>query len=276
MKSDVTRWKTGISTWDLSPENLMRLKRAGIDCVEFCPQEYDDIPWQQVRQNADQAGVEIWSLHLDYDWAIHIADPDENVRRGAVETQSWFIRQAAAIGIGRCVIHASLEPIPDAERSVWLAQAQRSLGELARCAADAGVTLCVEDLPRTCLGRTADEMLQLLSADDRLRVCFDVNHLLTSNGCTHLEFVQKLGQRIATVHLSDYDFADEKHFVPGSGRINWRELITALEDAGYPGPFMCECYFEPHPDFPHVPWLPVEKLKERQMCIKTFEGPLNG
>ena len=41
-----------------------------------------------------------------------------------------------------------------------------------------GQVIAVEDLPRTCLGRESSEMLELISVNDKLRVCFDTNHLL--------------------------------------------------------------------------------------------------
>ena len=52
-------------------------------------------------------------------------------------------------------------------------------------------------------------MLELISADERLVICFDTNHLLSEDP---VEFIHKCGHKIVTLHVSDYDFIDEKHF----------------------------------------------------------------
>ena len=71
--------------------------------------------------------------------------------------------------------------------------AKSKLKILAQKAEELGMILAVEDLPRTCLGRNSDEMLELLSADSRLRVCFDTNHLL---GEPITDFIKKVNELI--------------------------------------------------------------------------------
>lgn len=46
-----------------------------------------------------------------------------------------------------------------------------------------------------------------------------------------------------TLHVSDYDGIDEKHWLPGQGIVNWPEVIQALIETGYDGPFMMEVNF---------------------------------
>ena len=49
-----------------------------------------------------------------------------------------------------------------------------------------------------------------------------------------------MGKKIVTVHISDYDFIDERHWIPGTGKIDWKELISLLKAIDYEGPFMNE------------------------------------
>ena len=95
----------------------------------------------------------------------------------------------------------------------------------------------VEILPRTCLGRNSGEMLDLLSADPRLRACCDTNHLLTED---LPGFIRRLGDRVETLHVSDYDGKDEKHWLPGEGVLPWPEVLAALAEVGYKGPWLYE------------------------------------
>ena len=263
------QWMTATSTKKMDLETLMHYKACGIEGLEISLpwHEYETMDLQQFCQNAQQAGLTICSMHLPFSRAISIATLNEEDRAAAIALQRRLIVLAAQYGIHRLVLHPSSEPIADEDRARCMRLAKEALAELAQLADENGSVICVEDLPRTCLGRTADEMLELLSADDRLRVCFDVNHLLTSNGSTHAECVKKLGSKIATLHLSDYDFIDERHFLPGNGLINWNEVITLLEEADYSGPFMYEVSADNAPGT-----LDYAELRKRQMNIKSYRG----
>ena len=273
--TDYRQWMTAISTKATDIETLRRLKACGVDGMELSVpcDECGNIPWEELRRNANAAGVEILSYHLPFSSQVHIASPDEAHRTKMVAYLESLIEKACAVGIRRFVIHPSTEPISDGERPAQMAAAKKSLAELAQFADARGAVLCVEDLPRTCLGHTVDEMVELISADDRLMVCFDVNHLLTVYGSTHREFVEKLGSRIVTTHMSDYDFIDEKHFFPGCGLINWKEVVELLEAADYAGPFLYEGGFSPSARAPEVPHGTYEMARERHMTIKELCGP---
>ncbi len=262
-------WLTATSTPKLDADTLKYYKTCGIDGVEISLRwdEFPHLDLPLAAANAKEAGIEICSLHLPFSHAINIATLNAEHRTAAIAYHRNTIAAAAAVGIHRFVLHPSSEPIEDCDRAEAMRLSKEALAELAEWSAQHNSVICVEDLPRTCLGCTADEMLELLSADERLRVCFDVNHLLTSNGSTHAECIQKLGDKIVTLHLSDYDFIDERHFLPGNGLINWNEVITLLEEADYAGPFMYEVSQTNAPgplDYP--------ELKKRQMAIKTYTG----
>ncbi len=135
------------------------------------------------------------------------------------------------------VVHPSLEPIPDLERDVFMQYAKEGLSALAAFAAEGGARIAVENLPRTCLGRTSSEIAELISAHDNLFVCFDTNHLLIEDT---LSFVKALGDKIIATHFSDYDFVDEKHWLPGEGKVDWVSLMNALDETAYDGPITYE------------------------------------
>lgn len=105
------------------------------------------------------------------------------------------------------VVHPSFEPILPHERWKQAEASKNSLRILAEEAASFGAQIAVECLPRTCLGNSIDSMAKLLSCDGRLRVCFDTNHMLTD---TNEAFVRAFGEKIITIHVSDYDRIDER------------------------------------------------------------------
>ncbi len=131
----------------------------------------------------------------------------------------------------------NFEPNPVEERETRLEACRRSLAVLSVEAETYEVELVIECLPRTCLGNSSEEILWLLEGNENLGVCCDVNHLLKE---TPEEFIQKVGTGITTLHISDYDGLDEKHWPPGEGIIEWNLVLESLISIGYSGPFLFE------------------------------------
>ena len=84
-------------------------------------------------------------------------------------------------------------------------------------------------------------MLELLEVSPKLRSCFDTNHLLGENP---LDYIRAIGNRIVTVHVSDYDFINERHWLPGEGKNDWNGILKILSDVGYDGIWMYEIDFQ--------------------------------
>ena len=152
-----------------------------------------------------------------------------------------IIKNALPLGVKIFVIHPSGEPIADEQRQIRLDCAKQSLRKLGAFAEENGVTIAVEDLPRTCLGRNSAEILDLVSIHPNLRVCFDTNHLL---GEGLEDFIKNVGDKIITTHVSDYDFIDERHWLPLEGKIDWQNVIATLKNVGYNGPWLYEIGFK--------------------------------
>lgn len=173
---------------------------------------------------------------------IDISSLHRELRENAINLYTELIAKAGDIGIDKFILHPSGEPIKDEEREERIKYSMQSLDQLAEIAHRNGAVIAVEDLPRSCLGNTAEEVHRLIGANDKLRVCFDTNHLLTD---TNLNFIRTLSEKIITVHVSDYDFVDEKHWLPGEGKVDWNELFSALKDVNYKGVWMYEIGLTP-------------------------------
>lgn len=238
-------YRTGLSTcgFSFTDNNFAALTEAGIRDVEIS-RPLEEYPWldhRAIRALADRHGVNLWSYHLPFaePCRLNIASMDAEIRLRTVNILSDYIRKGGEIGVDKFVIHPGSEPNSEdpAERAELLKRCMESLDTLAETAARYGAVMAVEDLPRSCLGRTAEEILQLISANDKLRVCFDTNHLLVDD---NLNFVKKLAGKIVTTHVSDYDCLNERHVLPGEGKIHWPALYAALTDSGYAGVWLFE------------------------------------
>lgn len=132
------------------------------------------------------------------------------------------------------VIHGSSEPISDEVRPAQIAALKKSLTELT---AITSTPIAVESLPRTCLFNTAKEGMEIIDGIENVYACVDVNHFLQEDSA---DAVKTLGSRIITTHISDHDYINERHWLPGEGKIDWQRLIGALESIGYTGVFNYE------------------------------------
>jgi len=233
--------------------------KNGIGAIEISPgwPDYKNLDYKALEDYSRKYGVELWSYHIPFQ-TTDIASADRAWRLCSLEYICELIKQASNAGIHKFVTHASTELPNDPVRSAdTLAIAKESLSQLADFAANYDSVICVEDLPRFCLGNCSDELLDILSVNDKLRICFDTNHLL---GEDILSFVKRVGDKIITVHISDYDYIDERHWLPGEGDIPWYDLYSALLDVGYKGAWMYEI----------SPKCPKTILRDRDLTCGDF------
>ena len=182
-------------------------------------------------------GLEVWSVHLPFSGSLDISVLNDTKRAENVEIMTKMIRLAGEFAPKRLVLHPSSEPISESDRAARIKCARESIAKLLPVAKETGAVLCLENLPRTCLGRTSEDMLALLEGFPEVMVCFDSNHLLIED---HNMFFNNVGHRIATTHASDYDKTDEKHWLMGLGIIDWPNFLTNLMHFDYDGVFMTE------------------------------------
>ena len=236
-------YKIGLSScgFSLTEENFRALKESKIDVIEISMRSdrYADIDYKELKNLSQRYEVGLWSYHLPFDpfSEIDISSTDRKLRENAIRLYTTMIEKAADIGIDKFIIHPSGEPIPSEERAERMRYSMQTLDTLAEIAHRCGAVIAVEDLPRTCIGNNSDEITKLIGANDKLRVCFDTNHLLGEDAAS---FVKKLADKIVTVHVSDYDFVDERHWLPGEGKLDWKALFEALEEVGYSGVWLYE------------------------------------
>lgn len=234
-------------------------KENGITKIELSKNDYSQMNFKEVESLSKKYGVQLWSLHLPFMpfKEIDISSMDETLRVSTIEKWKELIEKGSQIGIKHFIVHPSGEPIEDIDRENRLIQAKKSLKQLAEIAASYDAVIAVEDLPRTCLGNCSKEILELISVDERLRVCFDTNHLLGEKIET---FILSVGDKIITTHISDYDAINERHWLPGEGVIDWKNLIDAFEKIGYKGPWLYEIGFG----------IPKNILRDRELTCADF------
>ena len=193
----------------------------------------------EYKAKIDSAGIKVWSVHLPFSKHIDISLVDSAKRAAAVNYVRDMMKVAAIFQPGRFVLHPSADTVVPDDRADRIENCRASISELAPVAAEIGAVLCIENLPRTCLGKNGQEMMKIIDGFDNVGICFDVNHLLYQN---HADFLSSISKgSIKTVHISDYNFTDERHLIPGVGHIEWAPVWKGIKDNGYKGVMMFEC-----------------------------------
>lgn len=226
-------------------EILRKVSSRGFACVElsFSHEDYferyhlnEGETARRLQEYCGTLGMRIWSIHLPFSerWDLSGESAAE-----ALRDDEALLRAAGSAGISVAVIHPSFEPIADEDRSRRLRTAKENLRRLNETARECGVTLGLENLPRTCLGNRSEEMAELLEETGASFV-FDTNHSLAEDNVAFLRAMLARGHCPVSLHVSDYDFVDERHDLPGRGINRWRELLDLLLTAGYAGPLLYE------------------------------------
>lgn len=234
-------------------------KEAGIDAMELSHRKYGYgvLDFNAIRALADKYEIDLWSMHLPFLPFAEIDPSQKATKDNAFRFFSELIKKGGDIGIDKFVIHPSGERIAEEDRPERMKIAKETFYKLAEVAAEYDAYVAVEDLPRLCLGNKSDEIAEIISAHDRLRVCFDTNHLLNEDP---VDFIRKVGDKIITLHVSDYDFINERHWLPGEGDIDWPALIQALKDVNYQGVWLYEIGFV----------TPKSIIRERDLTCEDF------
>jgi len=237
-------FKIGLSTCskEINEKLFYDYSKNGIEYMEIAISNGDniDFDYKKVYNLSEKYNIKLWSYHLPIIPFYELDLSNPHMCDGAIKHFCTLMEKVADIGVKTFVVHPSVEPINDSDRPGRIECSKHSIARLSQFAKKLGAVVAVEDLPRSCLGNCSGEIKELISLDDSLGVCFDTNHLPKEDP---VDFIHAIGDKIITTHISDYDFADEKHWMPGEGKNNWYEIYKALNEVGYKGPWLYEVGF---------------------------------
>lgn len=156
----------------------------------------------------------------------------EEVRRGAVMELKRCIDVFAEIGVPWMNLHPdSYAPMND--RPFYIRRNLKSITELLEHARGTGVGLMIENLPGAF--NTARQLSDLLDPLPELGLHLDIGHAnLQVPRNTTDEILAAYGGRLRHVHLHDNKGgADDLHMPLGTGTVELRPAVRALQNCGY-------------------------------------------
>jgi D-psicose/D-tagatose/L-ribulose 3-epimerase len=212
---------------------LPRFREHGFDGVEIARFDFASFPAADVRRAVEHAGLDcILCSALTGHKSLVSEDPA--VRRQAREFLLEGIQTAAEIGAHTFVgpFCAPVGYLPGRRRTLdeWK-RAVEELKALGPALKQYNVTLAVEPLNRfeTYFLNTVDDAVRLCDevADSRIGVLADTFHFNIEEKNLGKAY-RKLGRHLKHVHTCENDRG-----IPGSGHIEWGEVMTALRDMKY-------------------------------------------
>ncbi len=253
--------KLGLSTCNkaLDEEFFSNCAKAGVGGIEISHtlKDYETMDFDMLYNLSKKYGVELWSFHLPFAPFDLIDLSKPSLAEQTIEIYKGLITKANGVGIKVFTVHPSGEPVEDDERQARIQCSKNSLDKLCKWASKLGCIIAVENVPRSCLGNCSKEILEIISGNEDLRVCFDTNHLLVENV---VDFIRNVGKKIITTHISDYDFMNERHWLPGEGGLDWNAIVDAFEEVGYNGYWLYEIDFK-------TPW---SMNRTRELTCEDF------
>lgn len=243
----------GISEFTTQPwsfdEDIVRYARLGVDTIEVVEAKLDDARFAEQMQAIAAEGLAISgvqpAVRTFFGSRMMPQPTDLKARiaalRGSIERLARF-----APGVP-FITNTGAHPKGDTDEAMRVVG--DALGELARVAADHGVTLALEPLNPTSVNVesaiwTIDQALEVINRADSAQVglCLDYWNIW-QNADVEAQIARAAG-RIFTVQASDWrtprSFADR--IVPGDGIIPLPRLIAATRAAGFEGPYVVEIF----------------------------------
>lgn len=220
-------------------ERFRAAREDGFQYVEFWG--WTDKDLEAVRAATESAGIGIAGFNGDAE--LSLIDP------GQREAYLAFLRRsveaARKVGARSLTIHSNglgaggavIDPCDGLSDTVKLCAMFDTLKACAEIAEESGVSMNLEPLNVTTdhvgnflrTTRMAAEMTRLIGSP-RLKVLYDVYHMQLNEGgiCDN---IRAYGDQFGHIHVAD---APGRH-EPGTGEINFANVMACLEEIGYTG-----------------------------------------
>lgn len=213
-------------------KNKEKFKRLcsdlGVEIVNFCPILPSTVSLDKVTR---QQGIELFDLGVEL--ANYFGC--RTIQLDSFTPPLEFIGEVPykeALKYGR---EFKIRVDPDFK---WEEQWNAIVDSVSRCnekAKRAGLNLTMEPRVGEIISNT-DALLRLMDAvsDDNFGAVLDTGHLHAQKEILPLS-IEKLGNRIKYVHVSDNDGRDNEHLSLGEGTIDWEGVFLALKKHKFAG-----------------------------------------
>ncbi|MEQ9715921.1 MAG: sugar phosphate isomerase/epimerase family protein [Candidatus Asgardarchaeum sp.] len=185
-------------------------------------------------------------VHAPY-YDVNISSLNSKVRKASIESVIDSIKFAHDIGAKIVTLHPGNLP-SDYSPSYYLENAcaalKDSLFEIIKVASEYSVIIGLENKQKSKNHQiiwTPEDHLYFVEglSSKWLKITYDVGHAFTV-GNDVVSYFKKTHMYIVNLHIHDNHGESDEHLVPGSGNINFHELVDVLKKYNYGGPIILE------------------------------------
>jgi len=225
---------------------LDKIAQIGYDIIEiWCyePHFYyqsDEYP-RKVRSELKHRNITVHSLHATFHEILYLSGPDECDRIHALETIKKQARIASYLGANLIVIHPGYNNFSNSsERKNRMRNILISIEQLLCFCGKLGLGIAIENMGPGYFGDKFGEINHILNQFKRenIGLCLDTSHAHLTDDL--YKYLERLGHRIFSFHISDNRGINDDHLPPGQGNINWGKFAKALKRLNYKGPLVLE------------------------------------
>lgn len=225
-------------------------KEIGFDTIDIFadPLDIDPAERRVIRKTCEASHLPVVSIVC---CALGIADFNRPVRDFHVTRAKRYVdfgyeleTRNLLLVLGEYVWEQQV--IAPKEQWKWAVEQVR---ELAEYAARSGQELAIELEPfKLSLVNNVDSMKHFLAEVNHpaVKANVDISHLALAHN--HADEIEKLGEQIAHVHLSDCDGKKHGDLPPGRGTVDFPPYLKALAKSGFAGSVSIELEYSPDPD----------------------------
>jgi sugar phosphate isomerase/epimerase len=236
------RDRIGISTaafypYHLTEDALVAIGELGFRVVEIFLQadaEYSPRFGAVLDRRRRELGLDVHSLHL-YATYFDLWTPYPRMRNEIRDRFRRLLEVGRMLDAQALTWHGLRYGLDNPRLVAAFFESAAWAGERAR---EAGLTLCIENVS-WCYLRTPEHVRAIRDAGLPVGFTCDAFQARESE-IAPADMVHAMGDRLVTVHLSDYSSDGPRHMPPGNGDVDWSALAVALNDVDYAGPLILE------------------------------------
>jgi sugar phosphate isomerase/epimerase len=221
----------------LTEEALITIGALGFRVIEIFLQadgEYSPSFGAELDRRRRELGLTVHSLHL-YAPYFDLWSPYARLAQEVRDRFQRLLEVATMLDARALTWHGLRYGLNNPRLVAAFFESATWAGEQAGAA---GLTLCIENVS-WCYLRTPQQVRAIYEADLPVAFTFDAFQAGESD-VEPAALIHAMGDRLTTVHLSDYAPEGPRHLPPGAGALNWPQLLRALQAVDYRGPLILE------------------------------------
>ena len=168
---------------------------------------------------------------------VFTADLTESIRLASLNEMLNSLDVVSELKARKAILHPSIiSGLGMYAMDLSLKYAFESLDAITAKADELGIVLGLENMfPRYQTCYETGSFIDIFNRYPNLKLTLDTGHanLGSLDGRRALEFIERLGHRLAHLHVSDNLGKRDDHFPIGQGNIDFKAIISALKYAGY-------------------------------------------